>query len=73
MLVYLPKLAVPTRAVGCCLFSSRDAGSVDDVVRLRIFVSTLRHVRALAEGIGDGNRRPSSLPLCDVQGHRYCK
>ena len=58
--VYLQKLAAPTRAVGCSLFSSRDAGSVrisynasvDDVVGLQVAGTTLRQVTALAEGIG---------------------
>ena len=48
--VYISKLAVPATAVGCCLFLSRDAGSVrisysasvDDVVGLRV-VGTLRY------------------------------
>ena len=42
VLVYLPKFAAPPRADGCCLFSSRDAGSVDDVVGLQV-VGTLRY------------------------------
>ena len=35
--------------------------------------ATLRQVTASAVGVGDINRRPSSLRLCDLQGHRYCK
>ena len=51
VLVYLPKLGAPTRAVGCCLFSSRDAGSVDYVVGLQVSGTTLQQVTASAEGI----------------------
>ena len=48
------------RAVGCCLFSSRDAGSVritysaeqDDVVGFQVVGTTLRQVTASAEGVG---------------------
>ena len=76
--VYLSKLAAPARAVGCCLFSSSDAGSVRisysasvyDVVGLKVVDTTLRKVTASAEGVGDIDRRPSCLRVCDVQGHR---
>ena len=78
VLVYLPKPAV--LAVGCCLFSSREAGSVsisysasvDDVLGLQVDGTTLRQVTASAEGVGDVDRRPSSLRLCDVKGYCTC-
>ena len=61
------------RAVGCCLFSSRDAGSgrisysasVDDVVGLQVVGTTLRQVTALAEGIGDIEILTVDSPACD--------
>ena len=77
--VYLSKLAAPARAVGCCLFSSRDAGSVrinysplvDDVVRLQVVAITLWQVTASAEGVGNINCRPS-YPTSDcVTCKRY--
>ena len=67
-------LLPPTRVVGCCLLSSRDAESVDDVVGLQV-VGTQRYGKSSKSAVGEGNinRRPSSLQLCDLQGHRYCK
>ena len=67
-------LLPPTRVVIWCLFSSRDAGSVDDVAGLQV-VGTLRYGKSSksAVGVGDINRRPSSLRLCDLQGYCYCK
>ena len=77
--VYLSKLGDPARAVGCCLFSSWDTRSfrisysvsVDHAVGLQVV--TLRQVTSSAEGVGEINRRPSYLGLCDVQVLHYCE
>ena len=75
MLVYLPKPAASRTGQSVAVFSSRDAGSVrisysasvDAVVRLRVVGSL--HYGKSAEGVGEVNRRPSSLRQCDVHTH----
>ena len=71
MLVYLPKLAA--LAVECWL--SHHQLQCGSGRRCRIasgWYTTLRQVTSSAVGVGYINRRPSSLRLCDLQGHRYC-
>ena len=74
VLVYLPKLAVPdqdSRLLLSILIEGRWLSGRRCMIAS--WYITLRQVTASAEGIGVINRRPSSLRLCDVQGHHYCK
>ena len=70
MLVYLPKLAA--LAVECWLSHHQlQCGSGRRCMITSGWYTT--QVTSSAVGVGYINRRPFSLRLFDLQGHRYCK